>query len=154
MVFDDVRHAFELVQHDTLEAILRLLHFPSHLINILMNAATGATLHMGGKNGIAKALAKFRASIAQGCPMSALLFCILSELGIRMVLHDIPKPQSKCGDFGHVAYMDDTTYVLDQVSDIQQILTNLYPAGIMPHMHTSTVNNISGNRPLGLASHF
>ena len=62
MAFDDVRHVFGLVQHDTLEAILRLLHFPSHLISILMNAATGATLHMGGKNGIVEALAKSRYS--------------------------------------------------------------------------------------------
>ena len=119
MVFDDLRHAFGSVQHDTLEAILRLLHFPPHLISILMNAAIGATLHMGGKNGIFEALAKFRAGIAQGCPMLALLFCILLELRIHMVLHDIPKPQSKCGDFGHVAHMDDTTYLLDQVTDIE-----------------------------------
>ena len=77
MVFGDVTHAFGSVQHDSLEAICRLLHFPSHLICNLMNAATGATLHMGGKNGITKALAKFRAGIAQGCPMLALLFCIL-----------------------------------------------------------------------------
>ena len=103
MVFDDVRHAFGSVQHDTLEAILRLLHFPPYLISILMNASTGATLHMCGKNGITAAVAKFRAGIAQGCPMSALLFCILLELRIRMVLHGIPKPRSKCGDFGHVA---------------------------------------------------
>ena len=71
--------------------------------------------------------------------MSALLFCILLELRIRMVLHDIPKPQSKCGDFGHVAYMDDTTYLLDQVTDIQQLLLNLYQTGIMTHLHASTV---------------
>ena len=138
MLFDDVRHAFGSVQHDTLAAILRLLNFPSHLIDILMNAATGATLHMGGENGIIEALAKFRAGIAQGCPMSALLFCILLELRFRMVLHDIPKPRSKCGDFGHVAYMDDTTYLLDQVSDIQQLLSNLYQTGILTHLHTST----------------
>ena len=49
MLFDDVRRAFGAVQHDTLEAILRLLHFPSYLISVLMNAATGATLHMRGK---------------------------------------------------------------------------------------------------------
>ena len=119
--------------------MFRLLHFPSHLISILMNVATGATLHMGGKNGITEALAKFRAGIAQGCPMSALLFCILLELSIRMVLHGIPKPRSKCGDFGHVAYLDDTTYLLDQVTDIQQLLLYLYQTDIMTHLHTSTV---------------
>ena len=64
MVFDDVRHAFGSVQQNTVEAILRLFHFPPHLISILVNAATGATLHMGGKNGITEALAKFRAGIA------------------------------------------------------------------------------------------
>ena len=139
MVFDDVRHDFGSVQHDTLEAILRMLHFPPHLISILMNAATGATLHMGRKNGMTKALAKFRAGIAQGCPMSALLFCILLELRIRMVLHDIPKPQPKFGDFGHVAYMDDTTYLLDQVTYIQQLLSNVYQTRIMTPLRTSTV---------------
>ena len=139
MVFDDVRHDFGSVQHDTLEAILRLLNFPLHLTSILMNAATGATLHMGGKNGIILTVAKLRAGIALGCPMSALLFCILLELRIRMVLHGIPKPQSKCGDFGHVAYMDDATYLLDQVIDIQQLLSNLYQTGMMTHLHTSTV---------------
>ena len=71
--------------------------------------------------------------------MSALLFCILLELKVCMVLHDIPKPQSKCRDFGHVAYMDDTTYFLDQVTDIQQLLLNLYQTGLMTHLHTSTV---------------
>ena len=57
-----------------------------------------------------------------------------------MVLHDIPKPQSKCGDFVHVAYMDDTTYLLDQVTNIQQLLLNLYHTAILTHLHTSTVN--------------
>ena len=71
--------------------------------------------------------------------MTALLFCILLELRIRMVLHGIPKPRSKCGDFGHVAYMDDTTYLLDQVTDLQHLLSNLYQTGIMTHLHTSTV---------------
>ena len=71
--------------------------------------------------------------------MSALLLCILLEPRICMVLHGIPKPRSRCGDFGHVAYMDDTTYRLDQVTNIQQLLSNLYQTGIMTRLHTSTV---------------
>ena len=38
-----------------------------------------------------------------------------------------------------MAYMDDTTYLLDEVTDIQQLLSNLYQTGIMTHLHTSTV---------------
>ena len=79
---------------------------------------------MGGTNGIEKALAKSRAGIAQGCPMSALLFCILLELSIRMVTHDIQALSAGCGHFGHVAYMDDTTYILDSILDIQHLWNN------------------------------
>ena len=70
--------------------------------------------------------------------MSALLFCILLELRIRMVTHDIPAPCTGCGHFGHVAYMDDTTYLLNSVLDIQHLLNNLFQTGILTHLHTST----------------
>ena len=118
VVLDDVKHAFGSVQHDTMQVIQSLLCFPSQLANILMLAATGVNLHMGGRNGIAVAIAKFRAGIAQGCPMSALPFCIILELRIHMGLHNITPPVSSCATFGHVAYMDDTTYLLHSVPDV------------------------------------
>ena len=139
LVLDDVRHVFGSVQHEKLKSILHLLCFPPHLIDILMHAATGVTVHMGGFGGIAQAMAKFRARIAQGCPMSALLFCILLEFHIQMVLHDIPLPQSSCGNFAYIAYMDDTTYLLNTVSDVQHLLNNLYQTDIKTHLHTSTI---------------
>ena len=89
--------------------------------------------------------------------MLALLFYILLELRIRMVLHGIPKPRSTCGDFGHVAYMDDTAYLLDQVTDLQRLLSNLYQTGIMTHIHTSHIHGetyVTRDTSPGSASNF
>ena len=108
-----------------------ICHTKAQIVNVYLKS--------GGEPHIAQAMAKFRAGIAQGCPMSALLFCILLELRIRMVLHNIPVSCSTCGNFAHVAYMDDTTYLLDTLLDVQHLLQNLYQTGIRTHLHTSTI---------------
>ena len=57
--------------------------------------------------------------------MSVLLFCLVLELRIAVVLWNVQTPYSTCGRFKHVAYMDDTTYVLQDLDEVPKVLANL-----------------------------
>ena len=77
IVLNDIRNAFGSVQRTTLEHILGLAGFHERWISIIMGVARKSRIHMGGRKGIKMAIAVFRAGIAQGCPISALIFCAL-----------------------------------------------------------------------------
>ena len=68
--------------------------------------------------------------------MAALLFSILLELRIQMVLHDISLPH--LGHRGAVAYLNDTTYLLETTADVQHLFNNLYQTCIRTHLLTCT----------------
>ena len=139
LVLDDIRHAFGSVQHPTLEQILRLAGFHERWITIIMGAATKSKIFMGGKKGVKLAITTFRAGIAQGCPVSALIFCLLLELRIAIITHQVPVPISPGGRFLRVTYMDDTTFVLECAKDMQQLLDRQMTAGLYTHLHTSVI---------------
>ena len=139
LVLDDIRHAFGSVQHPTLEQILRLAGFHERWITIIMGAATKSKIFMGGKKGVKLAITTFRAGIAQGCPVSALIFCLLLELRIAIITHQVPVPISPGGRFLRVTYMDDTTFVLECAKDMQQLLDRQMTAGLYTHLHTSVM---------------
>ena len=68
LVVDNVRHAHGSIGHDTLRCLLRLAGLPEVVIDLLLLAATEATFHMGGSGGVAEALARVLAGVAQRCP--------------------------------------------------------------------------------------
>ena len=70
--------------------------------------------------------------------MSALLFCLVLELRIAIVLWKVQIPSSACGWFGHVAHMDDATYLLQDLDDVQKVLTNVQHTGVLTHLHSAT----------------
>ena len=70
--------------------------------------------------------------------MSALLFCLVLELRIAIVLWNVQPPYSMCGRFKHVAYMDDTTYLLQDLDEVQKVLANLQHTGFLTHLHSAT----------------
>ena len=129
-VMDDIRHAFGSAQHQTLHNVLTLARFHSNWIHIIMGAAMHSVLHMGGSKGIKLALSNFRAGITQGCPISALIFCLLIELRISIILDGIPLPQSPGGQFARFAYMDDTMFVLENLEHMQCLVDQQQLAGI------------------------
>ena len=80
LVVDNVRHTYGSVVHDTLRWLLRLAGFPEEIVELLLLATTEATVHMGGSAGVAEALARLLAGVAQGCPASAMVLCVLAEV--------------------------------------------------------------------------
>ena len=138
-VLDDIQHAFGSAQHQTLQNVLTLAGFHSNWIHIIMEAAMHSSLHMGGSKGIKLAPSNFRAGIAQGCPISALIFCLLIELRISIILDGIPLPQSPGGQFARFAYMDNTMFVSENLEHMQRLIDRQQLAGIYTHLHTSTL---------------
>ena len=100
-VLDDARHTFGSVQHSTLKHILQILGLVPHLVSILMAAAMQAVLHMERDRGIQEAFAKFRVSIVQGCPLSALHLCLVLQLQIHMVTQGLTIRRNECGRLIH-----------------------------------------------------
>ena len=86
LVVDNVRHAYGSVVHDTLRCLLRLAGFPEVVIDLLQLATTEATVHMGGSGGVTEALARLLAGVAQGCPASAMVFCVVAEVRAFLAL--------------------------------------------------------------------
>ena len=86
LVVDDVRQAYRSVLHDILRWLLRLAGFPKEVVDLLLLATTEATVHMGGSGGIAEALARLLAGVAQGCPASAMVFCVVAEVRAFLAL--------------------------------------------------------------------
>ena len=80
-----------------------------------------------------------RAGIAQGCPISALIFCLFLELRIAIITLRNPSPVSPGGTFLRIAYMDFTTFVLDNADDMQQLSDRKMLASLYTHLHTSIV---------------
>ena len=68
--------------------------------------------------------------------MSALLFCIVLELRIAIVLWNVQTPYSMCGRFKHEAYMDDTTYLLQDLDEVQKVYLLIYST--LEFSHTCT----------------
>ena len=86
LVVDGVRHAYGSVVHDTLRWLLRLAGFPDAVVELLLLATTEATVHMVGSSGVTKALARLLAGVAQGCPVSAMVFCVVAEVHAFLAL--------------------------------------------------------------------
>ena len=130
LVVDDVRHAYGSVVHDTLRWLLKLAGFADVVVELLLLATTEATVQMGGSSGVTKALPRLVAGVAQGCPASAMVFCVVAE--VRAFL------ARAGGQFNRLGYMDDTTWRLDLESDLPLfaekgqravLKTNLFSAG-------------------------
>ena len=58
--------------------------------------------------------------------MVAPLFCSVLQLRIHKITHNILSACNKCGYFKHVLYMDDTTYLHENVVNIQTLLHKLH----------------------------
>ena len=57
--------------------ILLAAGFASPIAFVLVQAAITACIQMGGTKGVADTVAHLLAKLAQGCPASALVFCIV-----------------------------------------------------------------------------
>ena len=108
-VVDDFWHAYGSIVHDTLRCLLRLAGFPEVVVDLLLLATTEATLHMGGSGGVAEALARLLAGVAQGCPAPAMVFCVVAEVGTFLALLRVSACGGPGGPFSRLGYMDDTT---------------------------------------------
>ena len=102
-----------------------------------MNAAQKAKIFMGGEWGSSLAMATFLAGLAQGCPLSALVFCLTVQLRIALVVQHTTPVDSDAGPLSQVPYMDDVIYLPDTLREFRRMVGRLAPAGIQTHMHSS-----------------
>ena len=80
LVVDDLRRAYWSVVHTALRCLLLLAGFPEAVIDLLLLATAEGTVHMRGFGGVSEALARLLAGVAQGCPASAMVFCVVTEV--------------------------------------------------------------------------
>ena len=137
MLLDDVRHAFGLVQHETVQTLLEEAGIPLGVRRLIMNAAQKAKKIMGGEWGSTLAMTTFLAGLAQGCPLSALVFCLTVQLRIALVIQHTTPVDSDAGPLSQVSYMDDVTYLPGTLQEFRRMVGQLAPAGIQTHMHSS-----------------
>ena len=77
--------------HDVLRYLLRPAGLPATVTELLLLATIEVTVHMGGHNGVTKALAPLIAGVAQGCLASAMVCCIVAEVrAFLALLHVTP----------------------------------------------------------------
>ena len=124
-----MRHTYGSVKHDTLRWLLRLASFPKEVLELLLLATTEATVHMGGSGGVAETLARLLAGVAQGCPASAMVFCVVAEVRAFLALLRVPPCWGPCGLFNRLGCMDDTTWCIGSESDLPLFAENLQRAG-------------------------
>ena len=74
LVVDDVRHVYGSVVHDTSQCLSLLADFPTAVVDMLLLAATEATVHLGGSGGVSEAVARLFAGQEHGCPACAIVF--------------------------------------------------------------------------------
>ena len=112
--------------HDTLQCLLRLAGFRATVVDMLLLATTEATVHMGGSGGVSEALARLFAGVAQGCPASAMVFCVVAEAGTFLALLRVPPCWGPGGPFNRLGFLDDTTWCIDSKSDLPLCVDIVY----------------------------
>ena len=137
LLVDDVRHVYGSVVHDTLRWLWRLAGFPDAVVELLLLATTEATVHMGGSGGVPEALARLLVGVAQGCPASAMVFCVVAEVRAFLALLRVPPCWGPSGPFSWLGYMDDTTWCIDSESDLPLFAENLQRGGLQTNLFSS-----------------
>ena len=137
LVVDNVRHVYGSVVHDTVRWLLRLAGFLDAVVELLLLATTKATVHMGGSGGVTEALACLLAGVAQGCPTSTMVFCVVAEVRAFLALLRVPPCWGPGGPFNRLAYMDDTTWCIFSESYLPLFAENLQRAGLEPNLFSS-----------------
>ena len=84
-----------------------------------------ASVHMGGSGGVSEAFARLFAGVAQGCPASAMMFCVVAEPRAFLALLRVSPCWGSGGPFYRLGYMDDFTWGIDSESDLQVFANNL-----------------------------
>ena len=134
----DLRNAFGSIPHDALYITLSHMGFPPNLICIIRDIYTDASTAVRTSATEFTSAIPILAGVKQGCPLSAILFNLTSELLIRVVEHAATiNPQHPFSlhkqKISALAYADDLVLVsrtreglqefLDHVSDAADILS-------------------------------
>ena len=100
-------------------------------------ATTEATVHMGGSGGVSEALARLLGGVAQGCPASAMVFCVVAEARAFLALLRVLLCWGSGRPFNWLGYMDDTTWCIDSESDLPVFANNLQKVGLQTNLFSS-----------------
>ena len=101
---------------------------------MLLLTTTEATVHMGGSRGVREALARLLAGVAQGCPASTMVFCVVAEVRAFLALLRVPPCWEPGGPFNRLGYMDNTTWFIDSESNLPGFANNLQKAGLLTNL--------------------
>ena len=92
---------------------------------------------MGGSSGVTEATARLLVGVAQGCPASAMVFCVVAEVRAFLALLRVPPCWGPGGLFKRIGYMDDTTWCIHSESHLPLFAHNLQRAGLQTNLFSS-----------------
>ena len=91
MVVEDARHAYGPVVHHIVRFLLQQVGSFDVVIDILLLATGGATVHIGGFEGVCQAVLRLLAGVAEGCPWLAIVFRNPAEVRAFLAFVCVPR---------------------------------------------------------------
>ena len=86
---------------------------------------------MGGSGGVCEDLARLLAGVGQGCPTSAMVFCVVAEVRTFLALLRVPPCWGAGVPFNRLGYMDDTMWCIDFEAALPVFADNLQRVGLL-----------------------
>ena len=107
---------FRSLVHATIRGTLLACGCSASSVDLLVFAIRSMLLHMGGYQGVEEALARYEASLGQGDPISALLYCLLGELRAALALTSTGLLATPAGPLRSLGWIDDTFWLAESHS--------------------------------------
>ena len=81
---------------------------------------------------------RYGAGLGQGCPLSALLFCLALAIRVSIVEKSLGRVPLLAGQLRAVNWMDDSTWLALSSADCQKVLTHMEGPGQATNLHSDS----------------